>query len=306
MQATLPTEIHNAYKKILSIQDKSVSGVVGAIQAAATRTGVDFAYLLNKADQESGLNPAAKAATSSATGLYQFIKQTWLQMVKQHGNEYGLGAEAQAIEIQDGKAVVKDKELREKILNLRHDPALSAAMAAEFTRDNKDYLESSVGGNVGSTELYFAHFLGAGGASKFLKAMRASPDAAAAELMPEAAEANPSVFYNKSGRELSLREIYDRFASKFADKGLTRFAGLDARAAAPVIEANASTPSILRRDMANYSADYYAPPDSDLSLWQQKGTTSGTLFNVMVMAQNSMNESLGSFVRNEKDEKRVS
>src|ERR1043166_7651829 len=80
------------------------SGIIGAIQLASARTGVDFAYLLNKADQESGLNPAAKAGTSSATGLFQFVKDTWLHVIKEHGAKYGLAAEANAISIQDGRA----------------------------------------------------------------------------------------------------------------------------------------------------------------------------------------------------------
>ncbi|MGB9153421.1 MAG: transglycosylase SLT domain-containing protein, partial [Alphaproteobacteria bacterium] len=73
-----------------SIANQSVgggvsSGVMQAIQNAATRTGVDFSYLLKKASQESGFDPTAKASTSSASGLFQFTKQTWLHMVKQYG-----------------------------------------------------------------------------------------------------------------------------------------------------------------------------------------------------------------------------
>ena len=44
-----------------------------AIARAAQATGVDFDYLLAQAKLESGLDPNARAATSSATGLYQFL-----------------------------------------------------------------------------------------------------------------------------------------------------------------------------------------------------------------------------------------
>ena len=53
------------------------ANVQSAIARAATRTGVDFDYLLAQAKLESGLDPSAKAGTSSATGLYQFIDSTW-------------------------------------------------------------------------------------------------------------------------------------------------------------------------------------------------------------------------------------
>ena len=55
-----------------TINPVQTAEVQGAIARAATRTGVDFDYLLAQARLESGLDPSAKAQTSSATGLYQF------------------------------------------------------------------------------------------------------------------------------------------------------------------------------------------------------------------------------------------
>ena len=55
--------------------------VSNAIQLASAQTGVDFSYLFNQARIASGLNPNARARTSSATGLFQFIDQTWLGTV---------------------------------------------------------------------------------------------------------------------------------------------------------------------------------------------------------------------------------
>jgi hypothetical protein len=60
-----------------------------------------------------------------------------------------------------------------------------------------------------------AHFLGAGGAAKFLSALRQNPGASAADVMPEAAAANKGLFYDESGRSKSLKEVYARFAAKF-------------------------------------------------------------------------------------------
>ena len=61
------------------------STVTGAIRQAAQATGTSFQYLLATAQVESGLNPQAGAATSSARGLFQFIDQTWLATIKQSG-----------------------------------------------------------------------------------------------------------------------------------------------------------------------------------------------------------------------------
>ncbi len=46
------------------------SVVETAIQRASTATGVDFGFLLGAAKRESGYNPNARAATSSAAGLF--------------------------------------------------------------------------------------------------------------------------------------------------------------------------------------------------------------------------------------------
>lgn len=191
----------------------SAGGVLGAIKNASLQTGVDFAYLVKQASVESGLNPAAKAKTSSATGLYQFIESTWLSMVKKHGDKYGLGDLAAQI---NGNGKVSDKCARKEILALRKNPEISCALAAELANDNKQFLQDNWGGKVGATELYLAHFMGAGGAAAFLKAKDANGAAAGAVLFPDAASANKNIFYDaRTGRAKSLDQIYAFFDKKF-------------------------------------------------------------------------------------------
>lgn len=190
--------------------------VVSAVQSASARTGVDFSYLLEKAAVESGYKTDVKASTSSATGLFQFIESTWLDMVQNHGAKYGLGRYANAIQRdRDGDPYVANPALKQEILELRKDPRASALMAGELVKENKEALETALGRPVGKTELYLAHFLGAGGATSFLKAMDRDPNRSAAPVLPEAARANKAVFYDGAGRAQSLGQIYDRFASKF-------------------------------------------------------------------------------------------
>ena len=192
--------------------------VTRAIKTASAESGVSFSYLMTKAGTESGFRPDAKAPTSSATGLFQFIEKTWLGMVKEHGDKIGLDRFADALE--SGKC---DASMRKEILELRKDPKTAALMAAQFASDNRDHLQKTVGGKLEDTELYLAHFLGPAGAEKFLKAYRADPNKSAAEVCPGAAGANRGIFYDRDGAR-SLREIYDHFAAKFANGGLAEAA----------------------------------------------------------------------------------
>src|ERR1044072_7844368 len=94
--------------------------VTGAIRDAARATGAGFAYLLNTAISKSNLNPNAKAKTSSATGLFQFIDQTWLGTMKQSGASLGYGKQADAISrTSSGRYVVSDRPMRQEIFALR-------------------------------------------------------------------------------------------------------------------------------------------------------------------------------------------
>ncbi|MDB5478214.1 MAG: hypothetical protein JWM96_709 [Alphaproteobacteria bacterium] len=187
------------------------NNVVQAIKNASARTGVSFEYMMNKAKQESSFDPSAKAGSSSATGLFQFIDSTWLQAVKTYGDQFGLGDVADKIST-GGK--VSDAATKQEILKLRENPEVAANITAAMTKDNASYLQNSLGGKVGQNELYMAHFMGLGGADKFLKARQENAVQPAADLFPAAAGANKNVFYDASGRKKSLDEVYNFFAAK--------------------------------------------------------------------------------------------
>ncbi len=238
--------------------------VLGAVREASRRTGADFDYMLAKAAQESGFRADAEATTSSATGLYQFIESTWLQMVRDHGARHGLGGLARQIDTgPEGKPSVADPATRQRILDLRHDARLNAVMAGELANTNKAHLQREVGGEIGSAELYLAHFLGADGASIFLNAQRATPDRPAAELFPAAARANRSVFFDPaSGAPRSLDAVHARFAGRFDD-------GMDVPSAAPAVTGRIGFGSI-RPDTAATPAPNFASPEmgrEPISLW---------------------------------------
>lgn len=121
--------------------DKASIEVKNAIRDAANRYNVNEVVLAQFAAKESSFNPNAKAPTSSATGLFQFINSTWQGLVKQ-GKIQGL------------TSTDPDE---------RFDPTYNAYAGAAYLRDNQQQIGS---GEVG--DLYLAHFLGPGTAAKVI------------------------------------------------------------------------------------------------------------------------------------------
>ncbi len=167
-----------------------------AIARAANSTGVDFNYLLAQARLESSLDPSARAGTSSAAGLYQFTRGTWLQTLDRHGGNHGLDWTSAAIE--DGR--VQNPALRQQIMALRFDPDASALMAAELASDNADHLSGVLGRAPDAAELYMAHFLGAGGAGQFLRALADDPGQSAAALDAQGGSGQSRNFLHRQRR----------------------------------------------------------------------------------------------------------
>ena len=202
--------------------------VASAIASASRTTGVDFAYLMGQAQIESAMDPNARSRASSATGLFQFLDQSWLAVMNDHGAKHGLDWAADAIQRgPNGRYFVADPNMRQQILDLRKHPETASVMAAEFASDNRAFLEQQLGRPAEAVDLYMAHFLGAGGAAKFLAAADANPGGSAAALFPAAARSNRAVFFDNQGNAKSFAEIRANFARKL-DSG-ARNAGLDAQ-----------------------------------------------------------------------------
>jgi hypothetical protein len=186
------------------------NSVVAALKSAAAATGSDFHYLLGTAMRESSLKANAQSSTSSAAGLFQFVDQTWLGLVKSHGAKYGLGSLAGAINIApDGRYHAASDSDRQTILALKKDPQISALMAGEYARSAQGAMEASLGRPVCGGELYAAHFLGADAACKLIRTSQSTPSANAAQIFPQAAGANRTVFFHADGTAKSVREVYD-------------------------------------------------------------------------------------------------
>jgi len=128
------------------------------IRERAAAYGVNPDYLLREAQVESGLNPAIKAKTSSATGLFQILTKgrnsEWAQ--------YGNGADPT-------------------------DPYANADVAARLARDKGAALQAA-GLDPSPGNLYLAHFAGTAGATKVLNSDPATPIEQV--LSPDAIKAN--------------------------------------------------------------------------------------------------------------------
>lgn len=174
--------------------NKSRDAAMPTLLAVQHITGVDAELLATFASIESGFDYLVKASTSSATGWFQFINDTWDEQLRKHASKYGIPAD-------------------NKERYLRKDPRINALMGAEFLKGNYRYLADRLGRSPTDTDLYCAHFMGAGGAAGFLKRDR---NAIAAALYPKEAAANRSIYFKTTGQPRTVGEIYALFESKVA------------------------------------------------------------------------------------------
>lgn len=255
---------------ITTALDTTRSRVTGAIKQAAVTTGTSFEYLLSTAKMESNLDPRASASTSSAKGLFQFIDQTWLGTVKEAGSKLGYGQYADAISRSDsGSYSVSDPAAKAEILKLRDDPVAASAMAGVLTQSNSFKLTGAIGRRPTDAELYMAHFMGVGGATKLITNAENNPNASGAALFPNAAAANRSIFYDRSGSARSVADVYSVLSTRYAaaagssttqsamaSAGVTAGTAASA-AAAPVDNAAylASFPDLRSAKVASFASD---------------------------------------------------
>jgi hypothetical protein len=130
----------------------------------------DYWPMLSKI--ESGDRPYVQAPSSSASGLYQFIRSTWIG----EGGAWG-------------------PTTRPAFGGLRPSPEEQLARAKTFTAKNAAVLKAK-GVPINKASLYAAHFFGAGMAAKVIAAdVKARADLIAG---PQATAANPSILKGKT------------------------------------------------------------------------------------------------------------
>lgn len=153
-------------------------------------TGPAGSYLATLRGKESGGSATARNPNSSATGIDQFTAGTWESLRKKYP-ELGLTP--------DG----------------RTDVAQSTRAMERFTRDNAGVL-TNAGVPITPGNLYVAHFLGAGGAARFIRGAINNPEAPAASFVdPKSVTANRTIFYNRDGSPKTAGQVYAERTSRF-------------------------------------------------------------------------------------------
>ena len=120
------------------------------IIGAAKMVGFDPTIAMNVAAVESGLKP--RASSGIANGLFQFIDSTWNATLRKYGPTYGIAPNTPPT-----------------------DPRANAILGVCYLKENYEGLTQSLGNSVTDLDLYMAHFLGLGGAKRFLTAPRQEP-----------------------------------------------------------------------------------------------------------------------------------
>lgn len=204
--------------------------IVEHVVNAAKTTGSDPALLMAIADKESNFAPRAKASTSSASGLFQFIDATWFKAVRLFGWRHGQEDAAKAIEAADGDLRVS-RQKRNDILKLRNDPYLSAVFAAEMLKRDGERIAERIGRPLTPGETYLIHFLGPEDAARFMEKVEEAPNTSAARLLPKPARANKPIFYARQGRRMkdkSVGEVHEAFEAMMGQRS-DRYRNVEAK-----------------------------------------------------------------------------
>lgn len=182
-----------AYRTRLESVLEQREGTIGA--KIVTNTIANGDYYQRLGTKESGGKLFAKSATSSAEGLYQFTKDTWIALREAHP-ELNLPTKVSEADAKAQTAAVK-----------------------AFTEDNRAKLEAG-GVPTSMSNLYLAHFLGAGGAVKFYNGMKDDPGKPATLLVsPAVVAANRDTFLNPDGSPRSAASAYIRLTGSFSGPG---------------------------------------------------------------------------------------
>jgi hypothetical protein len=196
--------------------------------------GHDFATLLAQIAGESAFKSHAVNKRTGAAGPFQFVKNTWLSLIKEHGKDMGVKSEllGQIKTEATGRLTIADPHALKEVLDLRHDLGLSAKMAAKYLEENKAHLGHLLHREPSEAELQISFILGPSGAARLIGAAKNSPDRPVDQIMPRAAAANHGLFHDHAGRILTAGEAVAHLAARYrADKA--KFAAYAAAAPQP-------------------------------------------------------------------------
>ncbi len=187
--------------------------VIAAVHQAVQAVELDPVLLLAIARAESRFQPEAQNRLSTARGLLQFTRNTWLEVVREFGAQHGLTEYADAVrKNRSGRLSVDRPAVLKAILRLRDDPRLSAAMAADRMTHLRGTLERDLGQHAAAADLYLLHVLGPDGAARFLAALRQHPDVPSVDVVGSITRPNTGLFISR-GCALTIAQVYARIGA---------------------------------------------------------------------------------------------
>jgi hypothetical protein len=190
--------------------------VINAVLDAEHSTGIDPALLLTIASTESRFRADAKNKTSSAAGLLQFTKQTWLENMKTFGGKHGLSDLADQIHRSSVGHLVVHAPARDRIWALRNDQRIATLLAADRLNYQQ---EQSKDRHPQIVDLYLIHAWGVTGASRFIEAVTNRPLAPCKAVVGDVAWKSSGVFRDlPHGAATSLGAAYNVISVRFEQR----------------------------------------------------------------------------------------
>jgi hypothetical protein len=149
--------------------------------------------------------------------MFQFNEDAWLDAIRIYGPKHGLGGYSSLLKLEDGGTTAISDRARRRVLDLRRDVRVSAAMAAETMVGERGALEDDLGRPTRPADLYFRHLLGPTGSRRFLPAVAATPSVSSDQFLGRVALGNPIIFY-RGGNPLSIGEAYANVAAMLDER----------------------------------------------------------------------------------------
>lgn len=156
------------------------------LERHSASAGVDPNVMRQLAGTESNFNPLARARTSSAGGIFQFIDKTWNSVAARYPN-----------------LTLTDKM----------DPVQQARAAPYYAREIQENLQRTLGRKPNAAEMKLGWVFGPEGGSMLMKA---SPDTPVDRVLDRSAiDANPGIFKNAR----TVGDLYAWAGSKMGQQG---------------------------------------------------------------------------------------
>ena len=214
---------HGASAVLNRHQDALADQIAILARSGGTKGRHEFAALLSLVAGESAFKPHAENHRTGAQGPFQFVKSTWLSLLRTHGAVLGIKPAliAQIVEGANGRPTIANHAVLRELLSLRNDFAISAQAAAFYLDDNRAALARSLHRAPTDAEVRLSFLLGPHGAAKLIRSAERTPETPAASIVPRAAAANPRLFYLPDGEPRDAAAILaflDRSARRDAAK----------------------------------------------------------------------------------------